>query len=74
MIEAIVLLGGVIVAAGAVWTVADLLRDNGIEPHRLVSNARRAAEQSANRAGQACSAFKSRDISSSTACRAGLSQ
>ncbi|MFA6822834.1 MAG: hypothetical protein WCR32_03425 [Geobacter sp.] len=74
MIEAIVILGGVIVAAGMVWTVADLLRDSGIEPRHLTCRARQAAERSVTRADQACSAFRSRDISSSTACRAGLSQ
>lgn len=73
MIEAIVVLGGVIVAAGMVWTVADLLRDSGIEPQQLIGRVRRRAEQAAGY-GQACSAFRSRDISSSTACRAGLSQ
>jgi hypothetical protein len=73
MIEAIVVLGGVIVAAGMVWTVVDLLRDSGIEPQQLIGRARRRAEQAAGY-GQACSAFRSRDINSSTACRAGLSQ
>jgi len=73
MIEAIVVLGGVIVAAGMVWTVADLLRDSGIEPLQLICRVRRSAKQAASD-GQACSAFRSRDINSSTACRAGLSQ
>ena len=74
MIEAIVVLGGVIVVTGACWTVADLLRDCGVEPRQAVGAARQSMKRSAYRAGQACSAFKSRDISSSTACRAGLSQ
>lgn len=75
MIEAIVLLGGVIVVAGAIWTVADLLRDSSIELHQLLSGVGQTAKQSAaNRADQTCSAFRSRDISSSTACRDGLSQ
>jgi uracil phosphoribosyltransferase len=74
MVEAIVVLGGVIVTAGAIWTVLDLLRDSGIEPRQLTCKARQAAERSVTRADQACSAFRSRDISSSTACRAGLSQ
>lgn len=73
MIEAIVVLGGVIVAAGMAWTVADLLRDSGIEPQRLIGRLRRKAAHAASY-GQACSAFRSRDINSSTACRAGLSQ
>jgi len=73
MIEAIVILGGVIVAAGMVWTVIDLLRDNGIEHQYLIGRVRRRAEHAASY-GQACSAFRSRDINSSTACRAGLSQ
>lgn len=66
MLEAIVVLGAVIVMAGVVWTVADLVRDCGIEPEQAV--------RSVARDGQACSAFRSRDINSSTACRAGLSQ
>lgn len=74
MIEAIVVVGGVIVVAGAIWTAADLLRDGGIEPQQLVYTAWRTAVHTATRAVQACSAFKSRDISSSTACRAGLSR
>jgi len=73
MIEAIVVAGGVIVVVGGIWTVADLLQDNGIEPQQLICRARRRAELAAGY-GQACSAFKSRDINSSTACRAGLSQ
>lgn len=73
MIEAIVVAGGVIVVVGGIWTVADLLRDSGVEPQQLIGRARRRAEQAASY-GQACSAFRSRDISSSTACRAGLSQ
>jgi len=74
MVEAIVVLGGVIVTAGALWTVVDLLRDSGLDPRHLTSKERRAAERSVTQADQACSAFRSRDISSSTACRAGLSQ
>lgn len=73
MIEAIVALGGVIVAAGAIWTAVDLLRDSGIEPQQVIRAAYRIAETSATRADQACSALRSRDINSSTACRAGLS-
>ena len=73
MIEAIVALGGVIVAAGTVWTMVDLLRDSGIEPLQLIGRLRRRAAHAASY-GQACSAFRSRDINSSTACRAGLSQ
>lgn len=66
-------LGGVIVAAGMVWTMADLLRDSGIEPQQLINRVRCRVEQPAG-SSQACSAFRSRDINSSTACRAGLSQ
>lgn len=73
MVETIVVLGGVIVAAGAVWSVADLLRDSGMEPQQLIGRVRRRVEHAA-RYGQDCSAFRSRDISSSTACRAGLSR
>lgn len=73
MVETIVVLGGVIVAAGAVWSVADLLRDSGMEPQQLIGRVRRRVEHAASY-GQACSAFRSRDISSSTACRAGLSR
>ena len=74
MIEAIVVAGGVIVVVGGIWTVADLLRDIGIEPEQVVRSACRVAARAAARDGQSCSAFRSRDISSSTACRAGLSQ
>jgi len=74
MMEAIVFSGSIIVIAGALWTVADLARDCGVEPQQVIDNARYAASKSALRADQACSALRSRAISSSTACRAGMSQ
>lgn len=61
-----IFLGGVIVGGGGVWTVGDLLQDAGL----LTES---GSKQMANaRVTQACSGFKSRDINSSTACRAGL--
>ena len=71
--EAIVLLGGVIVAYGGFWSLSDLLRDAGINPLGMLDRMRRRADKPIRRTGQACSALRSRDISSSTACRAGLS-
>lgn len=58
--EPMVLFGGVILGAGAVWTAGDLLKDGGVQ-------------QWAQWLAQRYSGFKSRDISSRTACRAGLS-
>ncbi len=72
--EAIVLLGGVIVGAAACWTISDLLQDHGIEPKLVVRAACRTVERFVTRTPQRCSDLRSRDISSSTACRAGLSQ
>lgn len=72
--EAIVVLGGIVAAVGAIWTVSDLVRDCGIEPQRLIEKARRAVALPTRCADQACSALRSRAISSSTACRAGMSQ
>jgi len=63
--EPILFLGGVIVVLGGIWTVVDLLQDAGM----LTENSKKQAKV---RAAQACSGFRSRDISSSTACRAGL--
>lgn len=64
--EPILFIGGIIVLLGGVWTAVDLLADSGV-----VSEAeRRRAAQSVI---HACSGFRSRDISSKTACRAGLS-
>ncbi len=63
--EPILFIGGVIVVAGGIWTIVDLLQDAG-----LLTAA--GKQQAKARATQACSGFRSRDISSSTACRAGL--
>jgi hypothetical protein len=63
--EALLFLGGVIVMLGGIWTVQDLLEDAGLLEKKLL-------EENCKPATQTCSAFKSRDISSSTACRAGL--
>lgn len=63
--EPILFLGGVIVVLGGVWTIVDLLQDAGI----LAESSKKQAKV---RLTQACSGFRSRDISSSTACRAGL--
>lgn len=71
--EAIVLLGGVIVGAGACWTIVDLLQDCGIVPKLTAGAASSTAQRLIARPHQTCSGLRSRDISSSTACRAGLS-
>lgn len=63
--EPIVFMGGVIVLFGGVWTVIDLLQEAGL----LTESGK---QQARVRATQACSGFRSRDISSSTAWRAGL--
>lgn len=64
--EPMVLFGGMILAAGMIWTVRDILKDwgllNGADEQRYVKQLVKAY-----------SAFRSRDISSRTACRAGLS-
>lgn len=65
--EPMVLLGGVILVVGTIWTVRDLLQDWGLLTVPGPS-------PWSKRLIQAYSAFKSRDISSRTACRAGLSQ
>lgn len=72
--EPIAVLGAIIVVFGGIWSLADLLRAVGIEPHCVWRTAGHSIRRSTARAGQACSALRSRDISSSTACRAGLSQ
>lgn len=74
MMEAIVFLGGIVVVAGALWTANDLVRDCGIDPQRLMEKTRRTLVLPALRADQTCSALRSRAISSSTACRADMSQ
>jgi len=61
--EPLIFIGGTIVLLGGIWTVLDLLQDIGISKQRVKANAT-----------QAYSGFKSRDISSSTACRTGLAQ
>lgn len=63
--EALSFLGGIIVVFGGIWTVQDLLEDAGL--FKKTGFQKRVLP-----ATQACSGFKSRDISSSTACRAGL--
>lgn len=63
--EPMVFMGGVIVVAGGIWTVVDLLQDAGLSIES-------GKQQAKVRTTQACSGFRSRDISSSTACRAGL--
>lgn len=57
--EPLIFIGGVIVFVGGIWTVLDLLLDIGLSKVHTT---------------QAYSGFRSRDISSSTACRAGLPQ
>jgi len=63
--EALSFLGGIIVLLGGVWTIQDLLEDTGLFKKTGVKIRYSSA-------AQVCSDFKSRDISSSTACRAGL--
>lgn len=63
--EALIFLGGVIVLLGGFWTIQDLLLDSG-----LLKKSGSSREYAP--ANQTCSGFKSRDINSSTACRAGL--
>lgn len=63
--EPMIFIGAVIVVAGVIWTIVDLLQDAGL----LTESGKQQAKV---RAIQACSGFRSRDISSSTACRAGL--
>ena len=63
--EPMIFMGGVIVVVGGIWTAVDLLQDAGL----LIESGKQQAKV---RATQACSGFRSRDISSSTACRAGL--
>ncbi len=65
--EPILFIGGMIVIIGVAWTVQDLVRDAGIMTLPGTNKAKQALVQT-------CSGFRSRDISSSTACRAGLSQ
>lgn len=65
--EPLIFIGGVIVLVGGIWTVQDFLQDAGLVTER-------SRQQAQARTAQACSGFRSRDISSSTACRAGLSQ
>lgn len=64
--EPILFIGGIIVLLGGVWTVQDLLMDAGLQANVDSQKVQTALVQS-------CSGFKSRDISSSTACRAGFS-
>lgn len=64
--EPVVLLGGVILVTGAVWSVCDLLEESS-----LAAAVKRRTH--CMRLTKVYSAFKSRDINSSTACRAGLS-
>lgn len=64
--EPILFIGGIIVLLGGVWTVQDLLMDAGLQAKVDSQKVQTALVQS-------CSGFKSRDISSSTACRAGFS-
>jgi len=59
--EPIVIMGGIIVAAGGIWSIADLLEDAGIS---IKGHCR----------DQAYSDLSSRVISSRTASRAGLPQ
>ncbi len=57
--EPIVIMGGIIMAAGGIWSFHDLLEDAGIRIKQ-------------HRKDHAYSDFSSRDISSRTASRAGL--
>jgi len=63
--EPMIFLGGAIVVLGGIWTVLDLLQDAGILPEAGKQRAKQLVDQT-------YSGFRSRDISSSTACRAGL--
>lgn len=65
--EPILFIGGVIVLMGGIWTVVDLLHDAGF----LLKATKKDKEQINT---QTYSGFKSRDISSNTACRAGFPQ
>lgn len=65
--EPLLFISGIIVLLGGIWTIFDLLQDAGLLPET-------GKEKTKESAVQACSALRSRDISSSTACRAGLPQ
>lgn len=67
--EPMIFIGGVIVVAGGIWTLLDLLQDAGLLRFNTCT-----AKKSAAQADQTYSGFRSRDINSSTACRAGFSQ
>jgi hypothetical protein len=63
--EALSFLGGIIVVLGGIWTIQDLLEDT-------VLLKKAGFKKRYLSVTQTCSGFKSRDIKSSTACRAGL--
>lgn len=63
--EALLFLGGIIVVMGGFWTIQDLLEDAGFLKKTVVKDKSTVKTHY-------CSDFKSRDISSNTACRAGL--
>jgi len=63
--EALLFLGGIIVVLGEIWTIQDLLEDAGVLT-------KTGLDKQCVSSTQACSDFRSRDIRSSTACRAGL--
>lgn len=65
--EPIVFMSGIIVVLGGIWTAIDLLQDAGFSLKKAGIKGKKLTGT------QVCSGFKSRDISSRTACRAGLS-
>lgn len=72
--EAIAFIGGIVVIVGGYWSVTDLMQECGLDPTGCIKT--RVAEKTValKTRLQASSDFRSRDISSSTACRAGLLQ
>lgn len=72
--EAIAFIAGAVVIVGGYWSIVDLLNECGINPGRYLKIRFKERALALKTGFQASSDFRSRDISSSTACRAGFSQ
>jgi hypothetical protein len=72
--EAIAFIAGAVVIVGGYWSVVDLMNECGINPGRYLKAGLKGRALAFKNSFQASSDFRSRDISSSTACRAGFSQ
>lgn len=72
--EPLALISLTVLLVGAYWSLEDQMKKAGLEPARLIFRYILLILKRLQLLFQICSDLRSRDISSSTACRAGLSR